>query len=115
MWAFSGKLQEAQEACDKLEKDLHSGPCYVATCIYGSYDCPEVWVLRRFRDYSLSESVLGRLFIRIYYFLGPRMVKYFGKATWFHKLNTPILNRFMKRLKEKGYQDTPYNDKIITG
>lgn len=26
--------------------------CYVATCVYGSYDCPEVWTLRRFRDYS---------------------------------------------------------------
>ena len=30
-----------------------SGPCYVATAVYGSYDCPEVWTLRRFRDVCL--------------------------------------------------------------
>ena len=24
--------------------------CYVATCVYGSYDCPQVWTLRRYRD-----------------------------------------------------------------
>lgn len=24
----------------------NSGGCYVATCVYGSYDCPEVWTLR---------------------------------------------------------------------
>ena len=30
--------------------------CYVATCVYGSYDCPEVWILRRFRDESLERT-----------------------------------------------------------
>ena len=25
-----------------------SGGCYVATAVYGSYDCPQVWTLRRF-------------------------------------------------------------------
>lgn len=24
--------------------------CYIATSVYGSYDCPEVWNLRCFRD-----------------------------------------------------------------
>ena len=24
--------------------------CYIATCVYGSYDCPQVWILRRYRD-----------------------------------------------------------------
>ena len=24
---------------------------YISTCVYGSYDCPEGWMLRRFRDY----------------------------------------------------------------
>lgn len=27
-----------------------SKACYIATSVYGSYDCPEVWTLRRFRD-----------------------------------------------------------------
>ncbi|MDR0918559.1 MAG: hypothetical protein LBM93_04840 [Oscillospiraceae bacterium] len=32
----------------------NSGRCYIATAVYGSYDCPEVWTLRRFRDYILA-------------------------------------------------------------
>ena len=32
--------------------------CYVATCVYGSYDCPQVWTLRRFRDNTLAETML---------------------------------------------------------
>lgn len=43
-----------------------SGGCYIATCVYGSYDCPQVWTLRRFRDYTLDETWYGRLFIRCY-------------------------------------------------
>ena len=33
------------------DKETSSGGCYVATAVYGSYDCPEVWVLRRYRDF----------------------------------------------------------------
>ena len=43
------------------------GGCYVATAVYGSYDCPEVWTLRRYRDYSLAETWYGRAFIKLYY------------------------------------------------
>ena len=30
--------------------------CYIATAVYGSYDCPQVWTLRRYRDYTLAET-----------------------------------------------------------
>ena len=50
------------------------GGCYVATAVYGSYDCPPVWTLRRFRDYTLSKNVLGRLFIKLYYAVSPTIV-----------------------------------------
>ena len=52
---------------DSRRGNAHGGNsdgCYIATAVYGSYDCPEVWTLRRFRDEVLRESVLGRLFIR---------------------------------------------------
>ena len=39
--------------------------CYIATCVYNSYDCPEVWTLRRFRDEYLEKYYLGRLFFAI--------------------------------------------------
>ena len=85
--------------------------CYVATSVYGSYDCPEVWTLRRFRDYQLSSSWYGRLFIKCYYAISPTVVKLFGKTRWFNMLFKSILDRFVNKLKSQGVNDAPYNDK----
>ena len=88
-----------------------SGGCYVATCVYGSYDCPEVWTLRRYRDYYLDERKWGKAFIKAYYKVSPTIVKWFGKTKWFNKLFRNTLNKMVSNLKEKGYESTPYSDK----
>ena len=95
----------------QFKKQKSSG-CYVATAVYGSYDCPEVWTLRRFRDYTLAESVFGRLFIRTYYAISPTLVKWFGKTEWFKNLWKPTLDKMVKKLNAEGVEDTPYEDKI---
>ena len=87
------------------------GGCYVATCVYGSYDCPQVWTLRRFRDNTLAKSFLGRAFIRVYYATSPAIVKWFGKTAWFKKMWRGFLDGMVKRLNDKGVEDTPYKDK----
>ena len=87
-----------------------SGGCYIATCVYGSYDCPNVWVLRRFRDYKLSHYVLGRVFIRVYYAVSPELVRCFGNQTWFRKMWSGVLNPFVRILRKKGYSDKEYED-----
>lgn len=84
--------------------------CYVATAVYGSYDCPEVWTLRRFRDHKLKNSVLGRAFIRTYYTCSPTIVKLFGKTRIFNVVNKTILDSFVKQLNSAGYENTPYQD-----
>ena len=84
--------------------------CYVATAVYGSYDCPQVWALRRYRDDYLSAHWFGRAFIKLYYTLSPTAVALFGKTKWFNKVWRGILDRKVRKLKAKGYQDTPYND-----
>ena len=85
--------------------------CYVATCVYGSYDCPQVWTLRRFRDNTLAETMLGRAFIRTYYAISPTIVKWFGKTEWFKKMWHGVLDNMVQRLNDNGVEDTPYNDK----
>jgi hypothetical protein len=85
--------------------------CYVATAVYGSYDCPQVWTLRRFRDYTLAETWYGRAFIRTYYAISPTLVKWFGKTEWFKKMWKPTLDKMVKKLNSKGVESTPYNDK----
>ena len=84
--------------------------CYVATSVYGSYDCPEVWVLRRFRDNYLEKYALGRLFISAYYAVSPTIVKLFGKYNWFNNLFRLPLNQMVAKLRKNGYEDTPYKD-----
>lgn len=86
------------------------GGCYVATAVYGSYDCPEVWTLRRFRDVTLAGTWYGRAFIRTYYAISPTLVKWFGKTEWFRGLWKPALDRMVAHLNRQGVADTPYSD-----
>lgn len=88
-----------------------TGGCYVATAVYGTYDCPQVWTLRRFRDYTLAETWYGRAFIHTYYAISPTLVKWFGKAEWFKNMWKPTLDRMVKRLNGEGVENTPYNDR----
>ena len=87
-----------------------SGGCYVATCVYGSYDCPEVWTLRRFRDETLAKTWYGRLFIRTYYAISPTIVKWFGDTDWFKDMWRGTLDKMVADLNAEGVPDTPYDD-----
>lgn len=84
--------------------------CYIATCVYGSYDCPEVWTLRRYRDYKLAKTWFGRAFIHTYYAISPTLVKWFGKTKWFKKLWQSKLDRMVAKLQKQGFDNTPYED-----
>lgn len=84
--------------------------CYIATCVYGSYDCPEVWTLRRYRDSKLGASHGGRAFIRFYYAISPTLVKWFGNTKWFKKMWRGMLDKKVQKLQAQGYESTPYND-----
>ena len=117
--AFSGTpYQEAKErearrqweAKRRQEAEQKSG-CYIATAVCGSYDCPEVWTLRRFRDNTLDRTWYGRAFIRAYYAVSPTLVRWFGKDSWFQALFRPMLDRLVDRLRQSGVEDTAYQDK----
>lgn len=85
--------------------------CYVATAVYGSYDCPEVWTLRRFRDNVLASTWYGRLFIKCYYAVSPTCVKLWGDTVWFNRFFKSKLDRLVKDLESKGFESTPYSDR----
>lgn len=85
--------------------------CYIATCVYGSYDCPQVWTLRRFRDYTLDETWYGRLFIKCYYAISPTLVEWFGETKWFKNFWKAKLDKMVANLNKNGVDDTYYNDK----
>lgn len=86
--------------------------CYVATCVYGTYDCPQVWMLRRYRDNILAKSWYGRAFIRIYYRVSPGLVKWFGQTRWFRGFFRGLLEKMIDRLQARGIASTPYEDRM---
>ena len=88
-----------------------SSHCYIATCVYGSYDCPQVWTLRRFRDYTLAETWYGRAFIRCYYTISPILVKWLGNRKWFRTFWKNRLDSIVSNLNQKGIENTQYHDK----
>ena len=87
------------------------GGCYIATAVYGSYDCPQVWVLRRFRDYTLLQTWYGRIFVKIYYWISPKAVRLFGKYSWFSTFWRGHLDRMVERLRKEGVCDSKYHDR----
>lgn len=93
-----------------IKTSTSSGGCYVATAVYGSYDCPQVWTLRRFRDFTLAESWYGRVFIHVYYAISPTLVKWFGNTKWFKSLWKNKLDSLVNKLNESGVEATPYRD-----
>lgn len=94
-----------------VKPEIKKSGCYIATAVYGSYDCPEVWTLRRYRDYSLAETWYGRVLINSYYAISPTLVKWFGNTTWFKKIWRPMLDRLVIRLNGRGIKGTPYHDR----
>lgn len=86
--------------------------CYIASCVYGSYDCPPVWTLRRFRDYTLDRTWYGRVFIKCYYSISPKLVKLFGNAKWFRIFWKKRLDIIVQKLNDNGVKNTKYNDKF---
>ncbi|MBR2974341.1 MAG: TFIIB-type zinc finger domain-containing protein [Clostridia bacterium] len=101
-----------QSLIDEIRSNtFKSGGCYVATCVYGSYDCPQVWTLRRYRDDTLGTTWYGRAFIKLYYAVSPTLVKWFGETKWFKKMWRGTLDRMVSKLQDKGVESTPYQDK----
>lgn len=103
--------RQAKAAPQPASQTKSSGGCYVATAAYGSYDCPEVWVLRRFRDDYLAKSMAGRAFIKTYYAVSPTAVKIFSPHKAINAMVRNALDKWVSKLKAQGYSDAPYSDR----
>lgn len=111
--SYVSKIQKYDSSYTAPDIDaLIGGGCYVATAVYGSYDCPQVWTLRRYRDYTLAETWYGRAFIKVYYAVSPTLVKWFGNTEWFKKMWRGKLDHMVDKLKNSGVEDTPYEDRL---
>ncbi len=95
------KAKKVQETpvIEKAEPEQKKEGCYIATAVYGSYNAPEVIILRRFRDDVLQNSVFGRLFIKAYYCFSPFVAEKLKTAKHINSLVRNILDKFIQTLK----------------
>lgn len=83
------------------EPDFSNGGCYIATAVYGSYDAPQVMVLRSFRDNTLAHSAFGRLFIKVYYKFSPPIADRLKGAKRTNAFIRRILDVWVEKLENK--------------
>ncbi len=86
------KAKENQSSNDK-------GACYVATAVYGDYNCPQVMVLRNFRNNYLLKHKVGKIFVKYYYKYSPNFVRKFKKYKAINNILRFTLDNFVRLLR----------------
>lgn len=86
-----------------LEKQ---GVCFIATAIYGSYDAPEVRLLRLFRDTVLVQNASGRWLVRTYYIASPAIARTLSRHWGLRQLVRltlvqPVVGMVRRRLERR--------------
>ncbi|MBF0501807.1 MAG: hypothetical protein HQM09_16845 [Candidatus Riflebacteria bacterium] len=74
-------------AKDKQKDEIST--CFIATRLYGR-DHPETQMLRDFRQYKLRPTCMGRVFIRLYAHIGPRLAKLSGQGPAFTMVRSAV-------------------------
>jgi len=73
--------------------------CYIATTVYGSYNAPQVLLLRQYRDHVLLRYWLGRAFVRFYYLVSPGLAKRLRHSKWCRDVAKIMLDHIVGRIR----------------
>lgn len=84
----------------KISRISSNEGCYIATMVYGSYEYPQVMILRWYRDNVLQKNLLGQLFIRTYYFSSPKLVAVLKGHDKINRTIRYILDKQIQRIKK---------------
>ncbi len=71
--------------------DKNKNSCFIATAVYGSPYANEVIVLKQFRDEWLLNFRLGRIFVRLYYWLSPPIAKQIAKRKFIKNVTKKVI------------------------
>jgi len=70
---------------------MNNSGCFIATATMGNYNHPVVLDLRNYRDMFLSNSLYGRLFIKVYYYFSPFIARLISKSPLLKTLSLKLL------------------------
>ena len=100
LWDGWKAIVEAHNA-GLLSDDKGNSDCFIATAAYGTPFDPKINVLRNWRDDSLRNFSLGRLFIRIYYFTSPPVANVVAKSGFLRSCVRVVISPIIYLLKPK--------------
>lgn len=87
---------------DPQQEDGSGGGCFVATAAFGNRLHPDVVALRAFRDRHLCRYRAGRVFIRFYWWIGPKLARKVAPSHWSGRASRRILSALVRRLDAAG-------------
>jgi len=77
--------------------------CFVATMVYDDVNCPEITILRQWRDEVLLRYQFGRIFIKFYYLYGSKIAIALSRSQTSLKLTKRFLDSFINYLSRKKF------------
>ena len=96
------KLHYKQRINKSIESTKSSEErCFIATVAYGTPFAPEINVLRKWRDEGLTTNKSGRLFVKFYYIISPRVAKFISKSVLLKRGVQLILKPLINHLKRQ--------------
>ena len=100
----STKIQsDIETGSGRMRIETKSGAtCFVASAAYDDPNHPDVMFLRRFRDTFLIHYSAGRIFIRIYWGLGPVLAKPVARFSVLRYSSRYIISRLIRLLQSIG-------------
>ena len=95
----NAKVYENYSSLSRYQTKKEKSGCFIATAVYQDYDAPEVIVLRKFRDKKLNRCLLGRVFIKVYYFISPMIANLLSNHKIISKFIKYVLDKTVKNIK----------------
>ena len=75
--------------------------CFVATAAYSTSIHPDLDTFRKFRDHTLLTNPLGRLFVRVYYQIGPQLAQYVNRSLYVKKIVRIFLEKLASFMRSR--------------
>jgi len=94
----NAEIHKNYSSISRSQTKQEKSGCFIATAVYKDYDAPEVQVLRKFRDKKLNRCLLGKVFIKAYYFISPPIANLLSNHKRLIKLTKYVLDKIVKNI-----------------
>lgn len=91
------------ERIQNVNRLNNSQGCFIATAAYGTPFAEDIDVLRMWRDFTLKQSISGRIFIKTYYTFSPPVAWIISKSKFLRTLTRSLLKPLIKLIAKNSH------------